>query len=276
MSAAPVKKSLVICLGVGLTAGAISTHPNTELTVVELSRAIVNLSDLFAEVNENIHKQPGIALITDDGRNYLLRNPDQRFDVITLEPPPPVLAGMANLYSLDFYKLVRARLTDDGVVVQWIPLHTQSNDDTRMLIRTFMEAFPNASLWWTESGEALIMARMNDAPLAPGSLRDAMAVTRVKRSLREIDIRTPEDLAAHFLLDSEGLHAIAGQAAVMTDELPLIEYRVPVFNSDYSSLLQEIMRHRPTDGAIAQQLGLPDASAAKIGYAWRVLRKRWK
>ena len=275
MSQAPVKNSLVICLGVGLTAGAITTHPDTQLTVVELSRAIVGLSDLFADVNEKVHLNPDVTLVTDDGRNYMVRNPAKHFDVITLEPPPPVLAGMANLYSLDFYNLAKSRLTDEGVVVQWIPLHTQSNEDTRMLIATFLKAFPNASLWWTESGETLILGRMNNAPLPPGHFQTLMSNTNVARSLGEIDISTPEQLAAHFLLDRNGLQAFAGDTAVMTDEFPIIEYRVPIFNGNYRPLLEEIIRHRPESEQIAKELGLSIIDAAKISKAWTELKSSW-
>ena len=275
MSPAPVKKTLVICLGVGLTAGAITTHPNTELTVVELSRAIVGMSDLFADVNEKIHLNPDVTMVTDDGRNYMLRNPDKHFDVITLEPPPPVLAGMANLYSLDFYKLVKNRLTRDGVVVQWIPLHTQVNEDTRMLIATFIKAFPNSSLWWTESGEALVLGRMSDSPLPPGHFRKLMMNANVARSLEEIGIHSPAQLAAHFLLDSHGLQAYAGNAAVMTDEFPIIEYRVPVFNDNYRPLLEEIFLHKPEVKQIIKELGLPASEAGEVRAAWIDLRNSW-
>ena len=275
MSQAPVKNTLVICLGVGLTAGAITTHPDTQLTVVELSRAIVGLSDLFSDVNEKVHLNPDVTMVTDDGRNYLVRNPDKRFDVITLEPPPPVLAGMANLYSLDFYELAKSRLSDDGVVVQWIPLHTQSNEDTRMLIATFLKAFPNSSLWWTESGEALILGRMSDSPLQAGHFQRQMSNAGVARSLGEIGIHTPAQLAAHFLLDRHGLQVFAGDATVMSDEFPIIEYRVPVFNDNYTPLLEEIFRHRPENEQIATELGLTVSEAGEIGNAWRKLKNEW-
>jgi hypothetical protein len=260
---------------VGLTAGAITTHPNTELTVVELSRAIVGLSYLFADVNEKVHLNPDVTLVADDGRNYILRNPDERFDVITLEPPPPVLAGMANLYSLDFYELAKRHLGDNGVVVQWIPLHTQSNEDTRMLLATFLKAFPNSSLWWTESGETLILGRMNDSPLPQGHFRALMSNAKVARSLGEININSPAQLAAHFLLDGDGLRALVGDAGVMTDELPVIEYRVPIFNDGYGSLLDEIVRLRPESEQIAKKLGLPVSDSGQLAEAWTKLKNRW-
>jgi spermidine synthase len=186
-----------------------------------------------------------------------------------------VLAGMANLYSVDFYELVRERLTDDGIVVQWIPLHTQSNEDTRMLIGTFLAAFPNASLWWTESGEMLILGRMSDVPVATGHFRGLMTNPGVARSLKEIGINDPAQLAAHFVLDREGLQVLAGDTVIMTDELPIIEYRVPVFNNDFKPLLKEIVRHRPPGERIAAALGLSVSDAGKIDEAWMKLKNSW-
>ncbi|TCK18217.1 putative membrane-bound spermidine synthase [Thiogranum longum] len=275
MSQKAVKNVLVICLGVGLTAGAITTHPDTALTVVELSRTIVDLSVFFADVNEEVHLNPDVTLVTDDGRNYLVRNPGQRFDVITLEPPPPVLAGMANLYSLDFYELAKSRMTDEGVIVQWIPLHTQSNTDTRMLIATFFKAFPNSSLWWTESGEALILGKMRDTPLVPGHIQNLLSNKKVARSLGDIDIFTPAQLAAHFLVDQNGLERLVSGSAVMTDDLPVIEYRVPVFNDDYTPLLKEMIQLRPDSHSIAKLLGISPSEADAIDEAWLNLKNSW-
>jgi predicted membrane-bound spermidine synthase len=58
-----------------------------------------------------------------------------RYDVITLEPPPPSAAGVANLYSRDFYELARARLAPAGLVAQWWPLPAQNDEDYRWVVR---------------------------------------------------------------------------------------------------------------------------------------------
>ncbi|VAW72876.1 hypothetical protein MNBD_GAMMA15-393, partial [hydrothermal vent metagenome] len=178
-------------------------------------------------------------------------------------------------YSLDFYQLAKDRLTDEGVVVQWIPLHTQSNADTRMLVATFLKAFPNSSLWWTESGEALMLGRMRDAPLPPGHFRKQMLNANVARSLKEININSPEQLAAHYLLGRDGLQAFVGDSAVMTDEFPIIEYRVPTFNDNYRPLLEEMIRYRPESEQIAKELGLSIAEATNISNAWMELKSSW-
>ena len=270
------RKALVICLGVGLTAGAISTYPNTDLTVVELSKAIVGLSHLFADVNEGVHLRRDVRLINDDGRNYLLRHPEIRYDVVTLEPPPPPHAGMAHLYSVDFYRLVKSRLSADGVAAQWIPLHTQSNDSSRMLIASFVEAFPNASLWWTESGETLILGyASHKTTVKPGQLVSRMAVHNVARNLSEIGINYPAQLASHFLLDSEGLKHYTAGISPMTDDLPRIEYQTPDINTNYKALLQEVIALRPSPQRIITRLGLDADVLPALERAQSDLQTRW-
>jgi spermidine synthase len=122
------ENALVICFGVGLTAAAISTYPDTRITIVELSEAVLSMADNFTDVNENVTESGSVHIAVDNGRNYLLRKHANRFDIVTLGPPPPNHAGMANLYSEDFFRLVRERMAPDRMVAQWIPLHTQANE----------------------------------------------------------------------------------------------------------------------------------------------------
>lgn len=270
------RRALVICLGVGLTAGAISIHPDTKLTVVELSKAIVDLSPFFSDVNENVHLRPDIRLVNDDGRNYLLRHPEIRYDIVTLEPPPPSHAGMAHLYSTDFYRLVRSRMSPDGVAVQWIPLHTQSNESSRMLIASFVAVFPNASLWWTESGETLLLGYASPtATVRSGQLEVRMAVQNVARSLSEIGINSPVQIASHFLLDSEGLKRYVAGVSPMTDDLPRIEYQAPDINTAYRTLLDEVIALRPRPKSIVTRLGLDEGTIPALEQAQKELQARW-
>ncbi len=64
---------------------------------------------LFEEVNHNVFSDPRVHRVVDDGRHFLLST-DQRFDVVSFEPPPPRAAGVVNLSSRDFYALVKAKL----------------------------------------------------------------------------------------------------------------------------------------------------------------------
>ena len=60
-------------------------------------------------------------VVIDDGRRYLERTTEQ-YDVITIDPPPPVeAAGSSLLYSKEFYSILRQRLRRNGMLQQWLP-----------------------------------------------------------------------------------------------------------------------------------------------------------
>ena len=88
---------------------------------------------------------PNVRVRTDDGRNYLLLTA-QRYDVVMADVIRPQHAGSAALYSLEYYTLARQALKPDGVMIQWIDPSLPENQ-YRMLLRTFLQAFPYATAW---------------------------------------------------------------------------------------------------------------------------------
>ncbi|MDH4294163.1 MAG: fused MFS/spermidine synthase, partial [Betaproteobacteria bacterium] len=149
------KSALVIGLGTGITSGALLRFPGLEQRVVsELLPEVLKASNSF-KGNFGASTDPRLDVRLRDGRRELLSNA-QTYDLITLEPPPPSAAGVANLYSTDFYVLARSRLRPGGLVAQWLPLPTQNDEDTRALVRSFLDIYPHASLWTTELHEMLL------------------------------------------------------------------------------------------------------------------------
>jgi len=95
------KSALVIGYGTGITSGALIAFPSlTKRVCVELLLGIVEASPLF-QGNYSAATDPRLQMRIGDGRRELLRSPET-YDLITLEPPPPSAAGVANLYSTNF------------------------------------------------------------------------------------------------------------------------------------------------------------------------------
>src|SRR5690606_4688454 len=140
------KSALVICFGTGNTLGAASRHALDRLDGVELSSEVVKASKYFRDTNHDVANNPGVNLIVEDGRNYLLGT-RRRYDVITAEPPMIHTAGVVNLYSRDFYRLCSERLTDNGIMAVWLATWEIENPELRMLVRAFADVFPHASVW---------------------------------------------------------------------------------------------------------------------------------
>jgi spermidine synthase len=95
------RRALVIGLGGGATAGAVSQHPGVTVDVVELSDSVRKSAVYFAHVNYDVLRRPNVRLRVDDGRNYLLTT-SERYDVLTADIIQPIHAGAGLLYSVEY------------------------------------------------------------------------------------------------------------------------------------------------------------------------------
>ena len=163
------KDALVIGLGGGVTPGVLSRNENLNIDIVELSDTVVEGARWFNHVNNKILDQPNVKLIVDDGRNYLLKSL-KRYDIITADVIQPNHAGAGNLYSKEYFELVKRSLKPGGIVVQWIGRRAESQ--YKAIMRTFLDVFPNATLW----ANGIIMVGSIDpipnAPVAASQMRD--------------------------------------------------------------------------------------------------------
>lgn len=124
---------LVICFGMGTTfRSALSWDART--IAVELVPSVRDAFGFYFDDAEEILKRPNAQVVIDDGRRFIKRT-KERFDLITIDPPPPVTAaGSSLLYSEDFYLLVKDRLKEDGILQQWSP------EGDEMIVRAIAKA----------------------------------------------------------------------------------------------------------------------------------------
>jgi predicted membrane-bound spermidine synthase len=247
------RSALVIGLGTGITAGALLAYEPLERRVVaELLPAVVNSASLF-DGNYGVTTDPRVSVRLADGRRELLRSSD-RYDLITLEPPPPSAAGVVNLYSRDFYALARTRLNPDGLVAQWLPLATQNDEDSRSLVRSFLDIFPHTTLWTTEFHETLLVGSAEPITLDATRIAERFGRPGVTAALREVGIASPAALLATYVTDQSGLERYARDAPATTDDDPRIEYAAWLRQGEISRVLPRVLGLR-TEPAIANADG---------------------
>ena len=117
----PPQDALVICFGIGTTFRSLHSW-GIPVTAVELVPSVPRLFYFFHSDAPEVLKSPLSHIVIDDGRRYLERT-TQQYDVITIDPPPPVeAAGSSLLYSEDFYTVIRQRLRPGGILQQWLPI----------------------------------------------------------------------------------------------------------------------------------------------------------
>jgi predicted membrane-bound spermidine synthase len=239
------RSALVIGFGTGITAGALTRYPGLEHRVVaELLPSVVKAAPLF-KGNFNAAANDGVEVRLRDGRQELLRNP-QRYDLITLEPPPPSAAGVVNLYSRDFYQLAASRLQQQGLVAQWLPLPTQNIDDSRSLVRSFLDVFPYATLWTSEFHEMLLVGSMQPIELDAAKITARFQQDTVRSALQDVGVGSAAALLATWVTDRAGLEAFAADAPAVTDDQPRIEYAPWVRSKEITRVLPALLDlHQP-------------------------------
>jgi hypothetical protein len=125
-----IERALLICFGVGMTASALTDLPDLRsLEVVDVSRDILDMSDVVhADRARHPLRDPRVRTHVEDGR-FFLQTTTARNDLITGEPPPPKMAGVASLYTREYFELVKERLNPGGIATYWLPAYLLLEDE---------------------------------------------------------------------------------------------------------------------------------------------------
>lgn len=214
------RRALVVGLGGGGTAGAVARHSGASVDVVELSPGVVRAAALFDHVNAGVLTRPNTRIRVDDGRNHLLLRPPL-YDVITSDIIQPHHAGAGNVYSAEYYRLVRDSLTEDGVTVQWLGVYPETRQ--KLIMRTFLTVFPDTTLWVGPYG-AVMVGTKRPLQIDPARVTRAMSEREVAASLAEIGIRDFAALLSIYAAGPEELRAYVGEGLLLTDDRPMVEY----------------------------------------------------
>jgi spermidine synthase len=219
---------LVICFGTGMTLGASVVSPDVKSAhCVEISKAVLDAGPIFKEESNDVLGNQKVKVFVEDGRNFVALA-RRKYDIITLEPSPPTDAGSVNLYTKEFYKACKSSLKERGTVAQWIPFHTQSQEQTRMLISSFISVFPHSLLFMTDRLETLILGSRTPFSIDVSLLRERFKTPSIRNTLQEIGITGPYSLLGCLLMDTFALKSFSQGARELSDNHPCIEYFIPL------------------------------------------------
>ena len=217
--------ALVIGLGSGMTCGAILRHPTIQnVTAVEISPEITHAARFFGEFNDHALDNPRFHLVKEDAKSFL-KISDQRFDVIVSEPSNPWMAGVAGVFSQEYYQDCADHLSPDGMMVQWLQIYESSDEVFSMVLRTFSSVFPSVSIWRTQSGDlALVGSRIPpviDLVVAKKRFDDPS----IQKDMERMDIRTfPVFLSLEIASADNGSALVSAEGPIHSDYFPALEY----------------------------------------------------
>jgi spermidine synthase len=218
----PLKRALVVCYGVGVTAGAVTHLPEVEtIDVAEISKDVVAMSGSIYPAGTSPLADPRIRLHIEDGRFFLQTTAD-RFDLITGEPPPPRTPGAVNIYTREYFQLVHDRLNDGGLATYWVPVaRPHPGTDVNTIVRAFCDVFRDCSLWnATPFDLMLIGSRGLRGPRTLEQFNAPWQTPGLEARLREVGFERPEQIGATFIGDAEYLRALTAGTPPLTDDYP--------------------------------------------------------
>lgn len=177
--------------------------------------------------HSSVLEDPRVRVIPTDGRNYILATPEL-YDVITAEPSNPWIAGIANLYTREFYQVVRSKIKDDGIFAQWFHNYSMSPDDFRMVFRTFAEAFPYVSLWGMKESDFLLVGSKKEQIFNYPAVKKIFDNNKTLQS--DFDYLGLSDVYAvqgFYRMGRDGFVAFSKGAAINTDDGAELEFSAP-------------------------------------------------
>ena len=205
------RSALLISYGVGVTAKRLTeTSRLASIDVVDISKDILDLSAVIWPGRANPLADRRVRVHVEDGRFFLLTTP-RRFDLITGEPPPPKFAGIVNLYTREYFRLVRDRLTPNGVASYWLPVYQLSESENKAIIRAFCDAFDDCTLWSGAGAEWILIGGASVRALR----------FRPDPTAARLGFESAGDLTSTFLADAATLRRLAADTPPLTDDFPL-------------------------------------------------------
>lgn len=243
------KRVFVLGMGSGVTAGAALTH-GLPVDVAEISGEVVEAARLFAPSNEGLHAHPNATIFVEDARTVLRFAPTM-YDVIISEPTNPWQAGIAGLFTVEFFDQVRARLAPGGLFLQW--MHSYEIDDAsmRMVVATLLARFRYVSVFEMGRNDYAFIAGDQPLILDPAAFEARFMRPAVRRNLGRIGMGHPFALLATQVKDATRLRAeVDGE--INSDAHPLLEFRAPAhfFAESESDLFDRLDDNRHLGGRL--------------------------
>jgi spermidine synthase len=224
------RRGLVLGVGTGLTFGTATLYPDLQADGVELVPQVAAFMPLFEPENRQAGRHPRLRLHKADARRFVLASRDS-YDVIIGDLFHPARDGAALLYTREHFAAIQERLAPGGLFCQWLPLHQMDGETQRLIIRTFLEVFPNTHLWLLHFNVEVPVAGLVGYTVPPrfhpNWIEERSSSEPLRTELRTFALADSPRFFGHWLAGSAELRAFAGTGPLNTDDHPRVLFVAP-------------------------------------------------
>jgi spermidine synthase len=278
------RTAVVVGLGTGTTAGWLAALPGMQhVDVVEIEPAIRHVAELCTPVNRDVLHDPKVTVVLGDGREFLLTHRGQ-YDVISAEPSNPYRAGIASLFTSEFYRACRTRLAPGGMFIQFLQAYEVDAATIRTVYATITSVFPHVETWQSQHGDLLLVGSLAPIPYDTATIASRLRSPVVSRGVWNAWwAAEPMAVLAHYVGGDRSARTLAAGVPKNSDDRTFIEYSFArtLGNNDSFDIadLRAFARLEsdslpscitdPRDVATIERrrmtMGIPDVSEAKVG-----------
>ena len=220
------ESAFVVGFGGGITTRALTLTDLKSIRVVELEPAVVEATRHVGVGEIPALLDPRVRLNYNDARNTLLVE-KTRYDLIVAQPSHPWLAGAANVFTRQFWDIVKSRLNEAGVFGQWVNLFKMDATTLRSLFQAFYQVFPHGvSFANLDTGDLVLIGAKQPLTFDYERMSRILARPKIRATLAPHEILTPADLLWYFALSRDEALVAAGQARPNTDTNIISEVRL--------------------------------------------------
>jgi len=221
------RQVMVLGLASGVTLHAVLSHDVKQVDCLEISPEVVAASKYFNSVSHYPLQDARTRLIVNDGRFHLSHTPD-KYDVIVSEPSNPWIGGMGLLFTREFFSQARKRLNSGGVMLAWIGIYDLDVDSFRMIARTFIDVFPDATLWEVLLGSDYVFVGGTESlRLDYSELKKLYNNPQISSELAFVKIGQPEQFISRLIMGPKELREFAASGSLHSDDRRQLELQVP-------------------------------------------------
>lgn len=247
------ERAMVVGFGMGVTANCLSSISGLRTDVAEISREVLNVSEVyFGFLNNHCARADNVNILIDDGRSYLFRS-EGNYDIITTNSVHPRLSP--NLYTLDFYELCAGKMSEDGIICQWMPTNWITKEEFASLVKAFTEVFPSNSLWYLSRSHLLLMGSKKSLDYDFMNLTSKVSDPFVSQFLMDCEIYNSAQLAGMLAATESELDNLFKEAVPDRDNFPVVEYSREVNMAPNLEVLAQIFQIPFTPGNIWRNFG---------------------